>query len=361
MTLKAAVTARKPKTAFFHVVVIIVIFCMLTVTCLLTFLWTYLSVYEQSNPKTYVQEVLNAYRKGDYSHAMELAQVESKDFFDVEQYEAYVKKTLGDYSSVHLFEISVEDGKIFELKGSGGALRFALEEHPNALPFGMSSYSLRQETVPTTEYTVYTPSHGNVLVNGKPLDAAKYQHGQEPVAIFSVLKDPALVPSLNAYRLPGFVERPELALEGKQEGEYRFEWSGNVATFTLVPSGNTEEVQKAAENAGKLYARFVSKDASFAEFAKVLHRETVYYDVIRTYSNLWTIPHNSYRFEDFQFESISEYSKDAYSAVVSFDYVVFKDRSEEGYRNITKHYPAKYRISLLRIDSAFRVVNIEVL
>lgn len=356
-------TANKPRSVFFHVAVIFAVVSALIVLGLLTWLATYLTEYEKSNPKSYVEEMLSLYRSKDYDRAIELSGLVPHDFFDVEQYRAYVESCIGDGKDARIFELAPEgDTRIFELRGSGKqGIRFELMGKTGELGFGLTSYTLRQQEIPTREYTVLLPGHASLLVDGKPAEA-KYQTGDQAVKYFAGLGDTTLAPRLQEYRLPGFIKQPALALDGLPQEQYRVDWEEEEATITLAPSEeNRKRDTELAVEAAQLYARFVSKDAEFSDFQRVLNRESEFYDVIRTYSNFWNIPHDDYHFENIQTTNIAEYSEDTFSAVVSFVYVIYKDRKAEGYRSITKSYPAKYRLSFLRIDGGFKAVNIEVL
>ena len=347
----------KKKNLFFSILSTVMLAILVLMAIFFLVFWNYLEAYEKSMPRYAVEQILAEYRQGDFSSAMERAGI-AEETLSPKQYAEYVRQTLGTLDEVTVAESKLNSGEtVCELRGSAGkGIRFTMEKTQNSVGFGFSAYRAVQEPIALRQYTIVAPADVTVEADGVPLEGGE----SEFVEAYQGIRKDSLRPTRKRYTLEQF-ERPEISLRGIPAGEWNLSEKGTVLTVTRTASEEQrQEIEQLALEAARLCARYTSKDATFRELSAVLYQDTEYYDTTRGYSNYWVIDHDSYRFEQEKAENIVRYSDDHFSCEVSFDYVVYKDRSAEGYRPITKKYQAHYRLYFVRVDGKFLVGNAEV-
>lgn len=343
---------RKQST-FLHVSAILFLTLMLAALGLLALLWSFLAEYEQSTPRYTGEQILSFYREGDYSAAMEFTDVDPAIFFDVGQYEAYVRETLGDFDKVRVQEGSVRDGKKSVLLLGENLLRFSLTEAPETLGFGLSRYIPAQEDIPLKSFSVRAPAQAVVTVNGKALPGG-CRTGAEAVAGFPALPEGMSPPEEAIYRVEGLAVEPEWAIEGYEPGGYRLAQEGNEVVFTLL--SDEEACGQLALEASQTYAKFISRDAALTDVTRYLYPGTDFFRAVQNYSNIWYNSHNGVEFADLQTERPVAYSDDYSSVEVSFEYVVYRGSASN--RWAEWRYPTRYRVYLVRTGSGWKVLEL---
>lgn len=351
--------ASSRKSRFPHICVVTFLCILLAGLGGLVCLWNYLEEYEKSTPQYAAGELLDLYRTGDFSAAMNLVGVDAKQFFDDKQYPAYIKDTLGNLDTVRTVEGSADGKKTLSLRGeSGKSLRFQLVNGNKRLSYGMVSLALRQEPIPLSGLTIRAPSHASVTVNGTTL-TDEYQTGDATVSQqFPILRDSSRMPTETVYQIDGLILEPQLALEGKTEADYHLARSKDTAEFTMLPTTSVRQQYEAlALETAQVYAKFISHDAQFTDLEKYLYKDTDFYSAIRSFSNKWYSSHTGVRFEDLTVNNTVEYSPDHFSSEVSFDYVVYRGNAAKPSQEW--HYPTKYRLYFLRTNDNWKAVEID--
>lgn len=353
---------KKKSRLILHVSLLALSVCLLVGLGGLSWVWNYLVEYEKSNPQHAVREILTLYQAGDYAGAMARAGVKESGFFTASEYEAYVKKALGDLDEVKIYETQAEGKKAYRLKGSSGSgIRFVLDEMSGKLKYGLPLYQAKEDTVATQSWQIYAPPHVKVNVNGTELTQEYRAQNAKGCSAFDGLKDAGLAPVQSVYKITGLINPPEISLSGIPKEEYHMQASDGTISITLYPSDVKRVLyEEIALETAKTYAKFVSRDAKFAELKKYLYPETKFYDSIRNYSNYWYIEHDSISFENVKVQNTVEYSETHFSTEVSFDFVVNKSATEK-MRAFSRTYPTGYRLSFLKIENGWQAANIEIL
>ena len=122
--------------------------------------------------------------------------------------------------------------------------------------------------------------------------------------------------------------------------------------------GLTEEDAAALEGffdrTARVYARYVSADASFAELQGALVGDTEFYNSLRTFDSSWYVSHDSTAFEDFSVSELESLGPDAAAGTVRFTYMVYK----EGLR--PRSYPSVYRMYAVRGENGWKLLDLQV-
>lgn len=349
--------ARKKHTKFFTAAWIVAGLFAVVIGITLLVLWNFLSAFEKSDPRYYLDEVVTAIKEQRYDDAAVLTHFEESKFFTREQYNTYIKNTLGEDEELKIMEAKSEkEGeRVFRVKGKSGELRFVLTEQPDTLGFGLSSYTVRQELGESGTWQITAPDTVTVSVNGTALDENYRVNKEVWPEQFGTLHDTSLAPRLAVYEVSGLYLKPEVTVSDPSA-----QVSYNEKETTVQISVTKEEIpverNDAILKAAKTYAYFVSGDATLTNVAQLLYTDTAFYDSVKTYSSYWYISHDSATFEDLKMFNYTEYGADAFSAEVTFNYHVQRARG-----NINKIFPTHYRVSFAKIDGKVKVVNIEVL
>lgn len=349
-------TKRKHTKFFVAAWIVTALFAMAIVITLIIF-WNFLAAFEKSDPRYYIDEVVTAIEERRYDDAAALAHFEESKFFSKEQYESYIKTTLGEETGLKVREVKSEkEGeKIYRVKGVNGELRFIVTEQPDTLGFGLSSYTVKQELGESGSWKIAAPDSVTVSVNGVELDESYRTDEAVWPTQFDTLHDTSFAPRLAVYKVDGLYVKPEVSVPGAQV-QVDYSDKNCTAQVSVIKADIPQDRSAAILKAAKTYAYFVSGDATLANVAQLLYTDTAFYDSVKTYSSYWYISHDSAEFENLKVLNYAEYSHDAFSAEVTFDYHVRRARG-----NIDKTYPTHYRVSFAKIDGKMKVVNIEVL
>lgn len=349
--------SKRKHTKFFTAAWIVAALFALIIGITLIVLWNFLSAFEKSDPRYYIDEVVTAIKEKRYDDAAALAHFEESKFFSKSQYASYIKDTLGEGTELKVMEAKSEkEGeKVYRVKGANGELRFSLTEQPDTLGFGLSSYMVKQELGESGSWKITAPDNVAVSVNGVELDESYRTDEAIWPAQFNTLHNTSLAPRLAVYKVDGLYIKPEVTVPDA-EAQVDYSEKDCIAQISVIKADIPQDRSDTILKAAKTYARFVSGDATLTNVAQLLYTDTEFYDSVRTYSSYWYISHDSAEFENLKVLNYTEYGEDAFSAEVTFDYHVRRARG-----NIDKTYPTHYRVSFAKIDGAMKVINIEVL
>lgn len=206
---------------------------------------------------------------------------------------------------------------------------------------------------PLAAVTIQAPADVALSLDGLPLGSEELA-SESPVPGFEALGEAA--PRLCQWRVEGLLEPPELTAQS-EAGSCRVTWETPLrARVTVEPDADTAaSLERFFENAARVYARYVSADASFAELSGLLVRDTDLYENLRTFDSSWYVSHDAVAFEELEVSALESFGPDAASGTVTFTYVV----SKEGLR--PRSYPSKYRMHAIRDEQGWRLLDLEVL
>ena len=120
---------------------------------------------------------------------------------------------------------------------------------------------------------------------------------------------------------------------------------------TPQPSGDVSLLKTFAETAATTYAKYISQDETYANFAALCQGGTPFLQGVRAYDNQWYNKHNSIAFENMQVKDPVCWSADMFTVEVSFDFIV--NRTYDSHT-----YPTKYKIALRGGGNDYKIVNI---
>lgn len=332
------------------------VLCLLIISIVLVWLWSYLEKYENSTPQHYIDEFIELLYNDDISEVMTNAGVEKTTFFNASDYKKYITDTLGnDISAIVTYEVGEESGKkLYELSSNAkDAIRIELTEEKNGSDDGFSSYTVKHIDISYNEMIIRAPEYVTVLANGIKL-TDKYETESIAKSNFLHVKDKSFIPKFNEYKISGFIHSPIIEVDKLDKSRYKIDGESDITITIYPPTDEKSKIEAIASNAAKSYAKFISKDGSFSDYAKYLLKESEYYNIVRGFDNNWYIEHDGFGFESFSVQNVIEYSQKAYSAEVKFDYVIKR-------KNIRRVYNTNYKISFIKVGDSYKIVNLEVL
>lgn len=203
------------------------------------------------------------------------------------------------------------------------------------------TYSVRSDWAWGEETVIESPL--TPLVNG----AAATPEGEvQTVALFDGAAGE--LPTFRRYRVRTLLPPVITAAEGEAESET----VNGVIRLTAKPTAADDTaLRTAAETAARTYACFISGDLPLAEINALLESGTPFAKGVRSYDQKWYNKHKSVAFEQMTVSAPIQWSADAFTVQVSFDFVVSR-----GYDSHT--YPTKYNIALRRAGNGYKVTNI---
>ena len=220
------------------------------------------------------------------------------------------------------------------------------------------SWQVRTLAEPLPRVEILAPEGCTVQVNGTPL-GSEYHTGSQAAAGYESLPQGYEAPQAEAYRIEGLLMEPEItavtangsacAVAAPTEGEVR-----TVSVTAPVPAAQAGEYWAAAEQAAKTYAAFISSDAGRGELNALLLPGTEFWQAMQEFYNGWYIDHTGYAYENLQRLSLTSAGENAFTAELSFDYLVYRGARE--YR-----YPSRYRLDFLKTANGWKVVRIATL
>lgn len=200
--------------------------------------------------------------------------------------------------------------------------------------------------------TVRAPQGVTVMVDGRPLEEGELA-ATAPVPGFEALGEAA--PTECTWQVEGLLERPEVTAKS-EAGSCRVEWENPLNAVVTVEPGEADAASLEAflDRTARVYARYVSADASFAELKGSLVPDTEFYNSLRTFDSSWYVSHDSTAFEDFSVSELESFGPDEAAGTVRFTYMVYK----EGLR--PRSYPSVYRMYAVREGEGWKLLDLQV-
>ncbi|MEG0894153.1 MAG: hypothetical protein RSE93_00425 [Oscillospiraceae bacterium] len=321
-------------------------------------LWLKLEEYEKATPTSYIKSLINKSIVTNYSDAMEIFNVTPTDFMDKKIYGNYVKEIIGtNFKGIAINEISQEDETyLYEISTQDRmlqnkvGLKIKLEKNGG-------NYVATHINIPYTQYSFMAPNDAVILADGKEISKHYKNSELYDVPEFAGLSDKALIPKYVKYDITGIIKIPEISVSTP--------FDMNDENIVLYLNGKEKtQVEQFAKDFSVTYAKFVSKDAKFADVSKFLVKESECYNSIKGFDNSWYIDHTSPEVLNLETNETIYYSQNAFSTVVSFIYKVKTsitfDKSDgtKGTANYENEYPTKYKVFIVKTSDGYKVANI---
>ena len=322
----------------------------------LALLWLALARYERSTPEYSIQQYLKAVQEGDDKALLQASGFTPGRFSTQEGYLAAVHAALdgvpADRDSLAFVKGQADGGAQVYTLGVDGKAVAKLSLTGSA----EEGWKVAPVLPEPAEYTLFAPAGAQVIVNGVPLTEAD-RTAAVPAEGFEDLAGSGKEPLVYQYSLPGLYTAPEVTarLEDGSPCQAEVDSAARTASVTLPAADEARaECEAFLETASKQYAQFISEDVSFSELATLLYPDTTFYKGLRGYYVGWYVTHSAVRFDDFTISNVVNLGGGAWQGDVSFTYVVTKPGLED------RAYPSAYHLSVLRTDSGWKLVNLEV-
>lgn len=325
----------------------------------LGWLWLALDRYEASTPEAAVRWYLGRVERGEWDALYaESGFAESGQPGEAE-YTAYLKavyKALPE--DPRLVRTGEEGGAVYQLCGADGkeVARLELTSAPEGEKY---AYRVRTKAEYLDPIVVELPQGAQLLADGVPLPDSALR-GAETAKGYEDLPEGQTAPQLLRYELTGRLTLPELTLPEGQQGEYAIsgpDETGRQLVYQVsrqLSAQQREEASDLAQRAAKTYAAFVTQDATRQELNAFLLPGTPFYRSMQQFYNGWYVEHTGYDYRNVVCDAFESAGENAFSARVSFDYVVLRGAKEY-------LYPSSYRLYFLRTEQGWRLVRLDTL
>ena len=325
----------------------------------LGWLWTALDRYESSTPEAAVRAYLGQVARGEWDTLYAQSGFDGAAQPDAAEYAAYLKtvyKTLPE--EPRLVRTGEEGGTVYQLCGEDGRqiARLELTQAPEGEKY---AYRVRTKAEFLGPIVVELPQGVQVLADGQPLPESALQ-GEETAKGYEELPEGQTAPLLLRYELTGRLTLPELTLPEGQQGEYALsgpDETGEALVYRVsrqLSPQQQEEASALAQRAAKTYAAFVTQDATRGELNAFLLPGTPFYRSMQQFYNGWYVEHTGYDYRNVVCDELGSAGENAFSARVSFDYVVLRGAKEY-------LYPSSYRLYFLKTGQGWQLVRLDTL
>ena len=317
----------------------------------LAVLWGALERYEESTPEAAILRSVQAVQAGEVKEEDVPAAVLPGRFATAAQYlkeaRALLEGLPTDRDSLRFVRKGEADGaeEYVVVDEEGGRVEFLLFPQEK----GWQAWPKVQAL---STVTIRAPLGVALTVDGRPLEESERSETSAAPG-FEALGDAA--PQECVWQVEGLLEQPEVTAQS-EAGSCRVEWETPLnAVVTVEPNGeDAASLEDFLDRTARVYARYVSADASFAELKGALVPDTEFYNSLRTFDSSWYVSHDSTAFEEFSVSELESLGPDAAAGTVRFTYMVYK----EGLR--PRSYPSVYRMYAVREGESWKLLDLQV-
>ena len=321
----------------------------------LGWLWGELARYEANTPESSVRRYLERVRDGQWDAIYEESGFQPTAIADREDYIAWLQRTYEELPEDYaLVRVSGSEEQTYALMTADREIsRLELSSAPEGSKY---SWQVRTQvkTIPPVE--VSAPAFVTVSADGLQL-GEEYCTGQQSAPGYEQLPEGVEAPQWLSYRVEGFLAPPQLSVQGpegmnctvtplEEKGE-----SLTAAVSVIPTEEKSEEYWALAEQAAKTYAAFITSDAERNQLNQYLLPGTPFYQAMQEFYNGWYIEHTGYAYENLVREEITVAGEGAFSASLSFDYLIYRGYKE--YR-----YPSSYRLDFIQTNQGWKLVQL---
>lgn len=315
---------------------------------LLNYLWDKLEIYQKTTPQYAILQSIQQLQAGNATGEVPSQLLPNQFATQADYWRAAAAQT----ERLH----TEYDALRFYSGGQVGETRYTVLDGEIKVEFLLLAEGSGWQAWPvvSAEYscTVQAPAGVSVFADGVLL-AEQAQPKSEAVAGFEEAKTQ---PEVLTYQLTELFAQPTLEVSCDW-GICEIVWSDETAAqITVYPiEAQQTELYAFFEKVAKVYANFVSQDATFAQLSPHLLPDTTFYKNLRGFDNSWYVTHDSVVFENFTLENLVMEGQGLASAEASFDYIVKK----EGLSN--REYPSHYRLCAARNEDGWKLLNLQIM
>ena len=334
-------------------------------------LWDFLEEYQESLPENAAQQGLMLFENQQlealapyFSYTPHPLEAEGNFAQAVEQYFAPKEGGKGEYSlipkvgtgSEKRFVVALDGVQIAELvlTPSGKTQRYQLdtwqisdiEVSPISGKYGVEILAPAgiQLTINANDL-----SQDYMVDNAVAMDVSGYRELPEGYG----------QPTYIRYRVEGLLQMPQVEAQAVDGGSCALnltEEKDGIAYYEVIHYASEEFASASgvkAENVAKLYAEFITKDASFGELLPYLLENGSLYNHLYGFSNAWYITHDANAFENLEMDNFILYDASHYSCNIQFDYYIYM--GSKSYQ-----YPTAYTLYFVREGEQWKLASLEV-
>ncbi len=323
--------------------------CAVAIWGLLDTLWNSMEEFESASEIGAVTEYFSRFAQGDYQTAADAGEFVFDDKNSKEDYIQYLKDTFGsEFSDLRFAGSDGQTPGEKEYRIYNGDTRLG---EVRLVP--VEGQARKWKVIPLVEYapsiTVTAPSFITVFADGLPQIPNENSGVIHPD--FASLAENITVPTQVTYTMEGYLYAPSITASAEgYPGTLTMTENEGVVTVS-VPEEKMEEYQAYMTDFAKLYARFISEDASFGNLKPLLLQGTVFYESVRTFYNGWYTTHTGYEFRNLEISDMIMADENNFSGTIQFDYVVFRGQKEHV-------FPSHYRLSFTQSEGKWLLADL---
>ncbi len=334
------------------VLLALALICAVAVWAVLDRLWVSMEQFEANSEIGAVTEYFNRFAAGDYDTATDTSGFVFDEKNTREDYIRYLKDTFGsDFSDLRFAgrDGEVEGEKLYRIYAGNKAMGSV-----RLIPVtGQArNWKVVSEVTYAPSFTVVAPS----FVTVKAGDLVQPPNAAEAVVHedFKGLAEHITVPTKVSYTVEGYLYAPEISgVVGDAVCAVTETEDGYELTVPVAESDRTV-YENAIVDFSKLYARYISEDATFNSLKTKMLKGTAFYESVRTFYNGWYTTHSGYEFRNLTVSDVIRADDNTFAGTVRFDYVVFRGKTEHV-------YPSAYRLSFVLSDGQWLLGDLKIL
>lgn len=320
---------------------------------LLDTLWNNMEEYEANSEIGAITEYFKNFEEGNYDTAAQTSGFVFNEKNSREDYIQYLKDTFGSNFSDLRFagkDGDVAGEKIYRIYSGNtplGSVRLIPTEDQKR------NWRAIAEVEYAETMTVVAPAYIGVSANGTllPNDGKSGEIHED----FSDLEQFISVPRKKTYTLDGYLYAPEVAAVAPDgtECDKTVAEDGTVHFTVPVAEKDKATFEGLMTDFSKLYANYITKDATFKMLKPKMLQGTEFYESVRTFYNGWYIDHTRYEFRDMEISNIIRPDENTFVGDIKFDYFIFRGTKE--YK-----YPSAYRLSFCYSDGQWLLADLKI-
>lgn len=334
------------------VLLALALICAVAVWAVLDRLWVSMEQFEANSEIGAVTEYFNRFAAGDYDTATDTSGFVFDEKNTREDYIRYLKDTFGsDFSDLRFAgrDGEAEGEKLYRIYAGNKAMGSV-----RLIPVtGQArNWKVISEVTYAPSFTVVAPS----FVTVKAGDLVQTPNAAEAVVHedFKGLAEHITAPTKVSYTVEGYLYAPEISgTVGDTVCTVTETEDGYELTVPVAESDRTV-YENAIVDFSKLYARYISEDATFNSLKTKMLKGTAFYESVRTFYNGWYTTHSGYEFRNLTVSDVIRADDNTFAGTVRFDYVVFRGKTEHV-------YPSAYRLSFVLSDGQWLLGDLKIL
>lgn len=304
---------------------------------------TYLSDYEDSQPKYVAEEIFEKYfSEPDFTAVLNHTESTRNKFESIDSLSAYLSELVGDKElSYHEISSGLDTGTlkyVVKYEEDGKEIKiatFSLTKSGEKSKKGFELYTLgsfelfypANESVKIKVPTGYTPIVGGIKLGEEYLtetDIPSESCEHMPEGVSGIY--------YSLYTVDGLIKTPEIKVLTNVGTEKIASYDSEADLYTVEPvydESLAEELTELVITAAEVYSTYMQNDCAFAKLKPYFESGTELYNTIRTTATTWVISHDSYSFEDEEASEFYRYDENTVSCRVKLTHILKRKRLED--------------------------------